>query len=70
MKGNHLQILIVGAALVITGVIYTMPSQVNVKGEDKEGPVKTDANGFSEAEILNQAKALLDSNQSKKTSVL
>ena len=66
MKGKHLQILIVGAALIITGVIYTMPSQVNVKRDDKEGPAKTDANGFSEIEILNQAKALLDSNQSKK----
>ena len=66
MKAKHLQILIVGAALIITGVIYTMPSQVNVKRDDKEGPAKTDANGFSEIEILNQAKALLDSNQSKK----
>jgi len=66
MKGKHLQILIIAAALVITGVIYTMPSQVNVKSEDKEGTVKIDANGFSETEILNQAKALLDSNQSKK----
>jgi tetratricopeptide (TPR) repeat protein len=43
-----------------------MPSQVNVKGETKEGPAKIDASGFSESEILNQAKALLDSNQSKK----
>ena len=66
MKGKHLQILIIAASLVITGVIYTMPSQVNVKSEDKEGTVKIDANGFSETEILNQAKALLDSNQSKK----
>jgi len=66
MKGKHLQILIVGAALIITGLIYTMPSQVNVKRDDKEGPAKTDANGFSEIEILNQAKALLDSNQTKK----
>jgi tetratricopeptide (TPR) repeat protein len=66
MKGNHLQLIIVGVALVLTGVIYTMPSQVNVKGETKEGPAKVDANGFSESEILNQAKALLDSNQSKK----
>jgi tetratricopeptide (TPR) repeat protein len=66
MKGSHLQILIVGAALVITGVIYTMPSQVNVKEESKDGQTKIDANGFSEVEILNQAKAFLDSNQSKK----
>ncbi len=66
MKGKHLQILIIGAALVITGVIYTMPSQVNVKSEDKEGSAKIDANGYSDTEILNQAKALLDSNQSKK----
>jgi len=66
MKGKHLQILIIGAALVITGVIYTMPSQVNVKSADKVGSAKIDANGYSETEILNQAKALLDSNQSKK----
>ena len=48
MKGKHLQLIIAGAALIITGVIYTMPSQVNVKGDDKESPATKYANGFSE----------------------
>ncbi|MFM7015836.1 MAG: tetratricopeptide repeat protein [Bacteroidota bacterium] len=66
MKGKHLQLILVGTALVITGVIYTMPSQVNVKQEEKENKVSQNANGFSEEQIFNQAKSLLDSNQVKK----
>ena len=63
MKGKHLQIILIAAAVVITGVIYTIPSQVNVKQDKTEGKNNQNANGFSEEQILSQAKSLLDSNQ-------
>jgi tetratricopeptide (TPR) repeat protein len=66
MKAKHLQLLIVGAALIISGIIYTMPSQVNFKSEDNNDTNKSKANAFSDEQVLNQAKSLLDSNQTKK----
>lgn len=66
MKGSHLQIVIVGFALILTAVIYTMPSQVNVKNDEKNSKGDQNVNGFSDKQLLDEAKSRLDSNQLNK----
>lgn len=62
MKPNRLQIIIVTAALLLTVVIYIMPSQVNIDAKPKDS-TQLSRGEFNEKALLQSAASSLDSTQ-------
>ncbi|HOS47545.1 MAG TPA: tetratricopeptide repeat protein [Bacteroidia bacterium] len=62
MKPNRLQIIIVAAALLLSVVIYMMPSQVNMKAKPADA-TRVNKGGLDETALLQSAATAIDSTQ-------
>jgi tetratricopeptide (TPR) repeat protein len=62
MKPNRLQIIIVAAALLLSVVIYMMPSQVNMKAKPADA-TRVAKGGLDETALLQSAASAIDSTQ-------
>ena len=62
MKPNRLQIIIVAAALLLSVIIYMMPSQVNMKAKPVDA-AQLPKSGLDETALLQSAASSIDSTQ-------